>query len=69
MVRVFNFLEAVNDDINVQIIIALVIAEPHSQVEILQKVVGIVQNEKLRQKIMEAESNQELINLLQDVIN
>ena len=60
---------AVNDDINVQIIIALVIAEPHSQVEILQKVVGIVQNEKLRQKIMEAESNQELINLLQDVIN
>ena len=65
----FKNMGAVNDDINVQIIIALVIAEPHSQVEILQKVVGIVQNEKLRQKIMEAESNQELINLLQDVIN
>ena len=65
----FKNMGAVNDDINVQIIIALVIAEPHSQVEILQKVVGIVQNEKWRQKIMEAESNQELINLLQDVIN
>jgi PTS system galactitol-specific IIA component len=65
----FKNMGAVDEDVNVQIVIALVISEPHSQVEVLQKVVGIVQNEKLRKDILNANDNQTLINLVQNVIN
>ena len=65
----FKNMGAVDEDVNVQIVIALVISEPHSQVEVLQKVVGIVQNEKLRKDILNANDNQTLINLVQNAIN
>lgn len=65
----FKNMGAVDEDVNVQIVIALVISEPHSQVEVLQKVVGIVQNEKLRKDILNAKDNQTLINLVQNAIN
>ena len=65
----FKNMGAIDENVKVQIIIALVISEPHSQVKILQKVVNIVQNEKLRRQILAAKDDQTLIDLLQQAIN
>lgn len=56
------------EDIPVRIVIMLVIAEPHSQVKMLQKVADIVQNEKLRKEFLQAETKQKLLKLIQSAI-
>lgn len=56
------------EDIPVRIVIMLVIAEPHSQVKMLQKVADIVQNEELRKKFLQAETKQKLLQLIQSAI-
>ena len=56
------------EDIPVRIVIMLVIAEPHSQVKMLQKVADIVQNEKLRKEFLQAETKQKLLQLIQSAI-
>ena len=56
------------EDIPVRIVIMLVIAEPHSQVKMLQKVADIVQNEELRKEFLRAETKQKLLQLVQSAI-
>ena len=56
------------EDIPVRIVIMLVIAEPHSQVKMLQKVADIVQNEELRKEFLQAETKQKLLKLIQSAI-
>lgn len=56
------------EDIPVRIVIMLVIAEPHSQVKMLQKVADIVQNEELRKEFLQAETKQKLLQLIQSAI-
>ncbi|WP_294604313.1 PTS sugar transporter subunit IIA [uncultured Lactobacillus sp.] len=56
------------EDIPVRIVIMLVIAEPHSQVKMLQKVADIVQNEELRKEFLQAETKQKLLQLVQSAI-
>ena len=56
------------EDIPVRIVIMLVIAEPHSQVKMLQKIADIVQNEKLRKEFLQAETKQKLLKLIQSAI-
>lgn len=43
----------------------LAIGEPHGQVEMLQRVVGIIQDEKLRNDILNANTSEELLNLIE----
>ncbi|MGM0138308.1 PTS system, galactitol-specific IIA component [Enterococcus sp. DIV0755b] len=52
----------------VQIIIMMAIGEPHGQVEMLQKIVGLIQNEPLRKKMINAHNDQELLKLVEMAI-
>jgi PTS system galactitol-specific IIA component len=51
-----------------KIVIMMAISEPHGQVEMLQKIVGIIQNERLRKKMIAAESDFELLTLLKQAV-
>lgn len=55
---------SINEKLEVQIVIMLAISEPHGQIEMLQKIVGIVQNQELRERMLLSKSNQELKNLI-----
>jgi len=60
----FNDMEDVKKSIPVQIVIMLAIGEPHGQVEMLQRVVSIIQDEKLRKDILKAKTSQDLLELI-----
>lgn len=51
-----------------QIVIMMAIGEPHGQVEMLQKIVSIIQNEPLRKQMIAAETDDVLLNLLKKAI-
>ncbi|MCZ3621723.1 PTS sugar transporter subunit IIA [Lactobacillus mulieris] len=61
---IFYNMGSVNEKLEVQIVIMLAISEPHGQIEMLQKIVGIVQNQELRERMLLSKSNQELKNLI-----
>ncbi|HIY92636.1 PTS sugar transporter subunit IIA [Companilactobacillus sp. HBUAS56275] len=61
----FHDMEDIKKTIPVQIVIMLAIGEPHGQVEMLQRVVGIIQDEKLRKDILNANTSEELLNLIE----
>lgn len=52
----------------IQIVIMMAIGEPHGQVEMLQKVVSIIQDEPLREQMIAAKTDQELLNLLEKAV-
>ncbi|MBS7578019.1 MULTISPECIES: PTS sugar transporter subunit IIA [unclassified Enterococcus] len=52
----------------IQIVIMMAIGEPHGQVEMLQKVVSIIQDEPLRAQMIAAKTDQELLNLLEKAV-
>lgn len=52
----------------VQIVIMMAIGEPHGQVEMLQKVVNIIQDEPLRKQMVAAKTDQELLKLLETAV-
>lgn len=66
---IFKNMGDVTEDLKIKIVIGLVIAEPHSQVKVLQRIMGIVEDEDLRQKIVNADSNEKLMNLMKKVLN
>lgn len=65
---IFNNMEDSKVDIPVEIVIMMAIGEPHGQVEMLQKIVGIIQDEPLRQKMVETKSDSELLELLESAV-
>ncbi|EGO8846819.1 PTS sugar transporter subunit IIA [Enterococcus faecalis] len=64
----FHNMENVKQEIPVQIVIMMAIGEPHAQVEMLQKIVQIIQNESLRQAMIQANDDQTLLKLLKQAI-
>ncbi|MGC3362583.1 PTS sugar transporter subunit IIA, partial [Enterococcus faecalis] len=48
--------------------IMMAIGEPHGQVEMLQKIVQIIQNEPLRQAMIQVNDDQTLLKLLKQAI-
>lgn len=64
----FNNMENKKDLLPVQIIIMMAIGEPHGQVEMLQKIVNIIQDERLRKEMMEANDDKKLLELLKKSI-
>lgn len=46
----------------------MAIGEPHGQVEMLQKIVGIIQDEPLRQEMIRAGNDTELLELLKKAV-
>ncbi|OTN76007.1 hypothetical protein A5886_001083 [Enterococcus sp. 8G7_MSG3316] len=65
---VFHNMEDNDSLIPTQIVIMMAIGEPHGQVEMLQKIVGIIQDEPLRKQMVAAETDQILLNLLKKAI-
>ncbi|WP_265457673.1 PTS sugar transporter subunit IIA [Enterococcus sp. HY326] len=64
----FHNMEDNKEEIPVQIVIMMAIGEPHGQIEMLQKIVGIIQNEPLRLAMIQASNNQELLELIKKAI-
>ncbi|KAF1297363.1 PTS galactitol transporter subunit IIA [Enterococcus sp. JM4C] len=64
----FNNMENNQEQLPVQIIIMMAIGEPHGQVEMLQKIVSIIQDEPLRKEMIQAVSDVELLRLLKKAI-
>lgn len=65
----FHNMENTQEKIPVKIIIMMAISEPHGQVEMLQKIVGLIQNESLRKEMIQASSNQSLLKLVEKAIH
>lgn len=60
----FHNMEANQETVPVQIVIMMAIGEPHGQVEMLQKIVGIIQNEPLRKEMISAPTDLALLSLV-----
>lgn len=65
----FNSMENINKELKVQIIIMLAIKEPHGQIDMLQKIVGIIQNETLTKKLIKIKDKDEVIEILEPYLN
>lgn len=64
----FQNMEAKKVALPIQIVIMMAIGEPHGQVEMLQKIVTIIQNEPLRKDLIQAKTDDELLQLLERAI-
>ncbi|XKR49389.1 PTS sugar transporter subunit IIA [Enterococcus faecalis] len=64
----FHNMENNNEQLPIQIVIMMAIGEPHGQVEMLQKIVGIIQDEPLRQEMIRAGNDTELLELLKKAV-
>lgn len=64
----FENMENHQEKLPVQIVIMMAIGEPHGQIEMLQKIVGIIQNQDLRKKMIKASNDKELLTLLEQAI-
>lgn len=64
----FHNMENNNEQLPLQIVIMMAIGEPHGQVEMLQKIVGIIQDEPLRQEMIRAGNDTELLELLKKAV-
>lgn len=64
----FHNMENNQETLPIKIVIMMAIGEPHGQVEMLQKIVGIIQNEPLRQAMVDATSDHQLLMLLQEAV-
>ncbi len=64
----FHNMENNNEQLPIQIVIMMAIGEPHGQVEMLQKIVGIIQDESLRQEMIRAGNDTELLELLKKAV-
>lgn len=65
----FRNMEEPNKFVDAEIIIMLAIAEPKGQIEMLQKVVALIQNHEARVKLVQAENSQQMIEVLDEIIN
>lgn len=64
----FENMENHQEKLPVRIVIMMAIGEPHGQIEMLQKIVGIIQNQDLRKKMITASNDKELLDLLEQAI-
>ncbi|MCV3295518.1 MAG: PTS sugar transporter subunit IIA [Oenococcus sp.] len=64
----FHNMEDVKSTLDVEIIIMMAISEPHGQVEMLQRIVSLIQNEELRKKILDATTSDQLQQLITPIL-
>lgn len=62
----FSSMDDFNKKLDVGIIVMLAMKEPHGQIEMLQKIVELIQNQELVKTISESESKEEIV---QDVLS
>lgn len=63
-----SFVEMGTDDdkVNVEVVIMLTIAEAHGHIEMLQRVISIIQDQELVKRIKEAKDEQSIIELIKE---
>ncbi|WP_028274554.1 PTS sugar transporter subunit IIA [Atopococcus tabaci] len=61
---VFQSMENPEQDLNISIIVMLAIKEPHGQIEMLQRVVSIIQNAELTRQIADSNDKNEVVSLI-----
>ncbi|WP_027108064.1 PTS sugar transporter subunit IIA [Lacticigenium naphthae] len=61
----FNSMENTETELGVQMVIMLAIKEPHGQIEMLQKVVTIIQNEELTNRIVNTSNKSGVLEMLE----
>lgn len=64
----FQSMENVEQPLDIKIVIMLAISEPHGQIEILQKIVSIIQDESLTERIANSKSKDEIMNVLEYIL-
>lgn len=64
----FYSMEDSETPLDIQIVIMLAIGEPKGQIEMLQRIVAIIQNEELTKKILTSDSTEKIVNLLEPVL-
>lgn len=64
----FHNMENINETLDIQIVMMMAIGTPHGQVEMLQRVVSIIQDEKLRNNILAVDTAEEILNLVSPVL-
>ncbi|MFL2101069.1 PTS sugar transporter subunit IIA [Desemzia sp. FAM 23989] len=60
----FFSMEDVEAPLDIEIVIMLAISEPHGQIEMLQRVVSIIQDEELTRKIVDSKSKTDILDML-----
>lgn len=65
----FCSMENSEKELDVQIVIMLAIKEPHGQIEMLQKVVSIIQNDTLTREITKMTDKNNVLNALEPYLN
>ncbi|KRN32059.1 PTS sugar transporter subunit IIA [Liquorilactobacillus mali] len=63
----FHDMGDVNNILDVDVIIMMAIGQPHGQVEMLQKIVSVIQDDSLRNKIFNAHNSTELYQLFNEL--
>ncbi|CZQ96835.1 phosphotransferase/anion transporter [Trichococcus palustris] len=64
----FQSMENVEQPLDIKIVIMLAISEPHGQIEMLQKIVSIIQDESLTERIATSKSKDEIMNVLEYIL-
>lgn len=64
----FQSMEDIGKPLDIKIVIMLAISEPHGQIEMLQKIVSIIQDESLTEKIATSKSKIEIMNALEYIL-
>lgn len=65
----FRSMESIEKELDIQIIIMLAIKEPHGQIEMLQKVVAIIQNEELTNNIVKTSNKKQVLEMLKPYLS
>lgn len=65
---IFQSMEDPSVELNIHIVIMLAIKEPHGQIEMLQKIIAIIQNVELTEKITKANDSKEVLALIEPYI-
>lgn len=60
----FFSMEDGSTPLDIEIVIMLAISEPHGQIEMLQRVVSIIQDEKLTRKIVDSKSKSDILEMV-----
>lgn len=64
----FHNMEDVSQEIAVQIVIMMAIAEPHGQIEMLQKIIDFIQSDEQKTKLVTAADKEEMLKIIQKSI-
>ena len=64
----FHNMEEVDQTVDAQIVIMMAIAEPHGQIEMLQRIIGFIQNDEAKNKLVHSVDKEKILEVIQESI-